>query len=137
MNKPLDWVAFYVLHDTPVERKVAMADLNAGCSMLKDGDAAERAKAMRLNSEDSRHDPPGYYLFHQAIRQGSSEAWQQIYYLYSPLVCKWVVAHPSFANTGEEVDYFMNRAFEKLWRALTPEKFNNFLEFKALMAYLK
>jgi DNA-directed RNA polymerase specialized sigma24 family protein len=95
--------------------------------------------AMNPGCDMHYHTDPqnGYLLFQQAIIQGGAEAWEQIYRLYTPLVRKWVVYHPSFANTSEEVDYFVNRAFEKIWRALTPEKFAHFPDLKALLAYLQ
>lgn len=79
----------------------------------------------------------GYNLFQQAIIQRVPEAWGQIYQLYTPLVQRWVVCHPGFANTDEDIDYFVNRTFEKIWGALTPEKFGNFPELNALLAYLQ
>ena len=117
------------------ERHYALAvDVGAACADVK-------VLAVAMNPSRDRHDPTalqnGYGLFQQAIVQRVAEAWEQIYQLYTPLVQKWVVRHPSFANTGEDVDYFVNRAFEKMWRALTPEKFANFPELKSLLAYLK
>ena len=79
----------------------------------------------------------GYNLFQQAILHNDAAAWEQIYHLYTPLVRKWVLWHPSFAHAGEDVDYFVNRAFENIWRALSPEKFAHFFDLKALLAYLQ
>lgn len=94
-----------------------------------------------LNSGGERREPIGlqndYNLFEQAIRQRIPEAWEQIQQVYAPLVQKWITYHPDFANTGADIDYFVNRAFEKMWDALTPEKFENFSELKPLLAYLQ
>lgn len=49
----------------------------------------------------------------------------------------WVERHPSYPGANEEVQYFVNRAFEKLWHTLTPEKFQRFADLKALLSYLR
>ncbi len=45
--------------------------------------------------------------------------------------------HPAFATSGEEAQYFVNRAFEKLWSALSAEKFGRFSDLKSLLRYLQ
>jgi hypothetical protein len=76
-------------------------------------------------------------LFRRAVVENNQEAHTCIYVQYEPLVSGWVERHPSFPVSGEEVQYFVNRAFEKLWRVLTPEKFARFAELRALLSYLK
>ncbi len=78
-----------------------------------------------------------YELFRRALVERNQQAYGRLYEQYQPLVAGWVERHPSFAATGEEVQYFVNRAFEKLWRALTPDKFRRFDDLKALLSYLK
>lgn len=78
-----------------------------------------------------------YELFRRAILERNQRAYDCLYAQYQPLVAGWVERHPSFAGAGEEVPYFVNRAFEKLWHALTPEKFRRFNDLKALLSYLK
>ena len=41
------------------------------------------------------------------------------------------------SSSGEEIQYFVNRAFEKIWTALTPAKFAQFPNLKALLRYLQ
>jgi DNA-directed RNA polymerase specialized sigma24 family protein len=78
-----------------------------------------------------------YELFRRALLERNQRAYDCLYSQYQPLVAGWVERHPSFPLSGEEVKYFVNRAFEKLWQALTPEKFQRFNDLKALLSYLK
>lgn len=85
-----------------------------------------------------QYDPlPCYELFRRALAERNQQAYGRLYEQYQPLVAGWVERHPSFPASGEEVQYFVNRAFEKLWRALTPDKFRRFDDLKALLSYLK
>lgn len=86
-----------------------------------------------VNSDSSYR----YELFRRAIVQENQQAWSIIYAMFSPLVQGWVEGHPNFAKSGEDVSFFVNRAFEKMWKSLTPEKFKNFLDLKSLLRYLK
>ena len=79
----------------------------------------------------------GYELFRQAIVEHVDSAWTLIYQTYSPLVFSWVLNHPCFWQTGEEAAYFVNRAFEKMWSALTPEKFDRAAGLPSLLKYLQ
>ncbi len=78
-----------------------------------------------------------FELFELAILRRDPDAWEAIYQQYQALVSRWVQGHPAFEACGEEVSYFVNRAFEKIWIALTPEKFRHFTELRALLSYLK
>jgi DNA-directed RNA polymerase specialized sigma24 family protein len=84
------------------------------------------------------HDPRFCFeLFRRAIVERSQQAWGLIYAQYRPLVAGWVERHSAFASSGEEVQYFVNRAFEKMWAALTPVKFHRFPDLKSLLRYLQ
>jgi len=60
-----------------------------------------------------------------------------IYQQYEPQVTKWVLRHPSFTDTGESADYFVNLAFLRLWSAMTPAKFAKFSDIREVMRYLQ
>jgi DNA-directed RNA polymerase specialized sigma24 family protein len=84
------------------------------------------------------HDPRFCFeLFRRAIVDRSQHAWAQVYTQYRPLVAGWVERHSAFTSSGEEVQYFVNRAFEKMWSALTPAKFTKFPNLKSLLRYLQ
>jgi hypothetical protein len=52
-------------------------------------------------------------------------------------VAGWVEHHSAFPDTGEEVQYFVNRTFEKMWSAMSPDKFSNFSDLESLLSYMR
>jgi hypothetical protein len=84
------------------------------------------------------HDPrPCFELFRRAIAGGNDRAWDLVYLQYHAQVTRWVQRQPSFPVCGEEVSHLVNRAFEKMWSALTPEKFSHFGDLKSVLRYLQ
>lgn len=85
-----------------------------------------------------RHDPRFCFeLYRRAIVERNPDAWALVYRQYQPLVAGWVEGHPSFRTSGEEIQYFVNRAFEKIWAALSPDKFHRFPNLPSLLRYLQ
>jgi hypothetical protein len=82
---------------------------------------------------------PGYCyeLFRRAIVNRNSYAWDKIYRQYQPLVVKWVINHTGLPATGEEVDYFVNCTFDKMWTAVDAEKFKQFDNLAEVLRYFK
>jgi DNA-directed RNA polymerase specialized sigma24 family protein len=78
-----------------------------------------------------------FELFRRAILHRDPRAWEHLYSQYRPLVAGWVRRHPAFSSTDEEAQYFVNRAFEKMWLALTPGRFHRFPDLKSLLRYLQ
>lgn len=78
-----------------------------------------------------------FELFRRAIEDRSEHAWDYVYRQYRSIVAGWVKRHESFTGSGEEVQYFINRAFEKMWSAMSPEKFGQFPTLKAVLRYLQ
>jgi RNA polymerase sigma factor (sigma-70 family) len=78
-----------------------------------------------------------YELFRRAFLNRDQCAWEHLYNQYRPLIAGWVRRHSAFPSTDEGVDYFVNRALEKMWSALTPEKFGRFEDLKSLLRYLQ
>ena len=74
-----------------------------------------------------------FELFRRAILEHDQSAWETIHARYQSLVAGWVKQHPAFESSGEEVPYFVNRAFEKIWVALTPDKFGRFSDLSSLL----
>jgi DNA-directed RNA polymerase specialized sigma24 family protein len=84
------------------------------------------------------HDPRYCYeLFRRAILGRNETAWDRIYSQYQHLVMHWVERHAAFQSSGEEVQFFMNRAFEKMWLGISPEKFETFPNLKSILKYLQ
>jgi DNA-directed RNA polymerase specialized sigma24 family protein len=78
-----------------------------------------------------------FELFRRAIMERDQRAWELVYTRYRPLVAGWVERHSAFPTSGEEAQYFVNRAFEKMWAVLTPDRFGQFLDLKSLLRYLQ
>ncbi len=81
-----------------------------------------------------------YELFRRAFAEDNERAWSLLYAQYTdrtPLVRSWVQEHSAFVASGESVDYFANRAFEKMWSALRRRDFADFPHLRSLLSYLK
>jgi hypothetical protein len=107
---------------------------NISLARLADGCERESQRFFRGESYD-----PGfcYELFRRAILQADERAWHLVYDLYTALVTSWVVKHPAFHASGEQSGYFVNRAFDRMWSAITAEKFSQYRDLKALLRYLQ
>jgi DNA-directed RNA polymerase specialized sigma24 family protein len=78
-----------------------------------------------------------FELFRRAILDRDPHAWEMVYAQYHSLVSGWVTRHQAFPSSGEEAQFFVNRAFEKMWAALVPEKFGHFSNLQSLLRYLQ
>ncbi len=78
-----------------------------------------------------------YELFRRAIVDRNGYAWEKIYCQYQPLVASWVSHHSKFSVAGEQVEYFVNCAFEKMWWAVDAKKFKKFDNVAGLLRYLQ
>lgn len=91
---------------------------------------------------DSRY---GRELFRRALTNEktldnhSELAWESVLQVYGGMVANWVRKHPSFFMRDEDVAYYVNRAFERLWRNIACKygKFEQFKDLKALLRFLK
>lgn len=84
------------------------------------------------------HDPRFCFeLFRRAIVEEDQRAWRQLCNNYHPLVSGWVRRNRAFASSGEEIDFFVNGAFAKMWSAMSAEKFASFSDLKSLLRYLQ
>ncbi len=91
----------------------------------------------RFYKSGSSDDRFCFELFRRAIVDRLQQAWELIFSQYTPLVTGWVTRHPAFHQSAEEREYFVNRAFERMWHAMSPEKFSRMANLKALISYLK
>ncbi|MEZ4594407.1 MAG: hypothetical protein R3D55_25175 [Chloroflexota bacterium] len=78
-----------------------------------------------------------YELFRRAFVHGNQLAWDCLYHQYQKLVLSWVTRHTLYSGLGEEADYFMNRAFEKMWQGIPADNFEKFPDLKSLLRYLQ
>ena len=78
-----------------------------------------------------------YELFRRAFVHKNEYAWESLYDQYQDLVLSWIQRHSLFPGLGEEADYFMNRAFEKMWKGIPADNFAKFPNLKSLLRYLQ
>ncbi|RME44390.1 MAG: sigma-70 family RNA polymerase sigma factor [Chloroflexi bacterium] len=96
--------------------------------------AQETDLFFRRQSYDPRY---CFELFRRAFLHRNQRAWELVYAQYRPLVAGWVERHAAFPATGEETQYFVNRAFEKMWSAVSPDGFDRFPDLRSLLSYLQ
>ncbi len=96
--------------------------------------ARETERFFQRQEFDSRY---CFELFRRAIVHRNQRGWELIYAQYSPQVAGWVEHHSAFPDSGEEIQYFINRTFEKMWNAMTPDKFSNFSDLGSLLSYMR
>jgi hypothetical protein len=113
-------------HESKLQQ-MAMAELAQRCAQETD-----------LYFHQKEHDPSYCFeLFRRAIQEGSQSAWDTICVQYQPLVSGWVRQHPGFQDSGEEIQYFVNGAFAKIFSTITPLRFGGFSDIGPLLRYLK
>jgi hypothetical protein len=72
---------------------------------------AERYKQTRQSSQGAC-----FELFRLALVEREEAAWEVIYRQYQALVTYWVSNYSRFSHTGEEVSFFVNEAFTRMWQ---------------------
>lgn len=84
------------------------------------------------------HDPRFCFeMFRRAAQEDSQRAWELLHKQYHSLIHGWILRHPAFGQTGEEVSFFLNRALERLWGALKGDKFDRFNDLSSILRYLQ
>jgi DNA-directed RNA polymerase specialized sigma24 family protein len=87
-------------------------------------------------ADGPRESDAGYELFRRALGERDEQAWTAVYAQYRGMVLSWVRQHPAARFDGDD-DYLVNRAFERLWTAVGPERFAGFPALPAVLRYLK
>lgn len=99
-------------------------------------DACRQETARFLRQEPSQ-DRFCFEIFRRAICDGDQAAWDAIYATYHGIVAAWSRRHPAAPAVRIDDDEMVNRAFERFWKALGPERFPSFPSLAALLRYLK
>lgn len=81
--------------------------------------------------------PAEIQLLLQALTDREEVSWERAWATWAPRVAVWVHRHPQFHQTGEEAQYFVSRALEKLWRAVDQDKLARFETPAQVLQYLK
>jgi hypothetical protein len=110
---------------------LSLSDLRQGCSQ---GKHKGTPAAFQVQDNSQRH---CFELFRRAITGGDQLAWEAVYEEFQPRVNIWVKGHLYYSYNMEEPEFFTNRAFEKIWAGLSPEKFARLPELNAVLRYLQ
>jgi hypothetical protein len=96
-----------------------------------------REETMRFLRAEPRDDAYCYEMFERAVAEREHDAWEAIVVQYRGMVLAYVGQHAVAALVREHDEYWVNRAFQRFWMAVTPERFARFPDLPALLKYLK
>jgi hypothetical protein len=105
---------------------------------MKDLPLAELVRRCRQTGAegDRERDPYLYELLRRAIGEQDEQAWEAATVQFRGAVLANVRRHPWAANRFDD-DYWINRTFERFWKAIGPDRFALFPDIPSLLAYLK
>jgi hypothetical protein len=100
---------------------------------------SELAMACRQETEKFRRGEPSvdsfcFELFRRAVCERDQLAWQAVLTQYRGVVLTWVQRQGAAAD---EVDFWINRAFDRFWSAVGPERFPMFGGLSSVLRYLQ
>src|SRR5215207_7712621 len=96
-----------------------------------------REETLRFLRAEPRDDRFCFALFERAIADREHQAWEAIIGQYRGIVLAYIGQHSAAAVVHEPDDFWVNRAFQRFWMAVTPERFGRFPDLPALLKYLK
>jgi hypothetical protein len=96
-----------------------------------------RAQTSRFLHGDESQDEFCWELIRRAIVDRDQLAWAAFFAQYRGIVLSWIRRHPASDRLAEEPEFWVNRAFERFWVALTAERFRMFPSLAALLRYLQ
>jgi hypothetical protein len=103
------------------------------------GDLARRCREETLNflRGQPREDAYCFEIFQRAVVHRDDHAWEAIVSQYRGIVLSYVGQHTAAMMMREPDDYWVNRAFQRFWSAVGPDRFTQFPDLAALLKYLK
>ncbi len=96
-----------------------------------------REETLRFLRGEPRDDAFCFEVFERAVVRREDEAWETIVGQYRGIVLAYVGQHSAAAMIHEPDDYWVNRAFQRFWSAVGPDRFTQFPDLAALLKYLK
>src|SRR5437660_5853991 len=108
-------------------RDVSLAELGRRC----------REETLRFLRGEPRDDAYCFEVFERAVVRREDDAWATIVAQYRGIVLAYVGQHSAAAMIREPDDYWVNRAFQRFWMAVGPQRFGQFPDLAALLKYLK
>jgi DNA-directed RNA polymerase specialized sigma24 family protein len=79
----------------------------------------------------------GYELFRRAVQERDAEAWAAIVARYRRLLIAWASHSHVTRAAAEPFEDVADQAFARAWAALSPQRFTDFPNLPALLAYLR
>jgi hypothetical protein len=108
-------------------RELPLIDLSRRC----------HDETVRFLRGEARDDTFCYELFSRAIVQRDDSAWSAIVGQYRGIVLAYIGQHTLAGMLHEPDNYWVNRAFQRFWSAITADRFARFPDLAALLKYLK
>jgi hypothetical protein len=96
-----------------------------------------REETLRFLGGGDRDDAYCFEIFHRAVVDRDDAAWEAIVTQYRGIVLAYVAQHTVAAVARESDDYWINRAFQRFWSAVGPDRFSHFPDLPSLLKYLK
>jgi hypothetical protein len=96
-----------------------------------------REETQRFLRGEPREDAFCFEVFQRAVALRDDDAWEAIMSQYRGIVLAYVGQHTAPAMLHEPDEYWVNRAFQRFWTAVGPERFAQFPDLAALLKYLK
>jgi hypothetical protein len=92
---------------------------------------------LRFLRGEPRDDAYCFEVFERAVVRRDDAAWEAIIAQYRGIVLAYVGQHTVAAMVREADDFWVNRAFQRFWSAVGPDRFAQFPDVAALLKYLK
>ena len=96
-----------------------------------------REETLRFLGGLDRNDAFCFEIFRRAVVERDDWAWEAIVNQYRGIVLAYVGQHAAASTLRESDDYWLNRAFQRFWSAVGPDRFASFPDLPALLKYLK
>lgn len=96
-----------------------------------------REETVHFLRGDERDDTYCFEIFQRAVVQRDDAAWEAVVGQYRGIVLAYVTQHAAASILRESDDYWVNRAFQRFWGAVGPDRFGKFPDLAALLKYLK
>lgn len=107
---------------------------------LSDTSIGDLSAACRRESERYRRGEPStdtycFELFRRAVYSRDDAAWEAVVAQYRGIVLAWVLRQGG--AVAADADYWVNRAFDRFWTAVRPERFGMFDGLPRVLKYLQ
>jgi hypothetical protein len=96
-----------------------------------------REETLRFLRGEDRDDAFCFAIFERAITHRETEAWEAIMAQYRGIVLAYIGQHTAAAQLRESDDFWVNRAFQRFWMAVSADRFGQFNDLPGLLKYLK